>query len=358
MTKGKSELHPILRLKNPWETHSHNVWLASTLSLSRNLQKYKFPAKLDKAREQQIVSLIFESLSTCPELTKPELFRSEEIGPLQKEYLLEHFLLTNGFYQAHAGEGFVIDETGEFLGVLNLTDHLQLNILDTQQEIEKSWNRLVKIEGHLGKTLDFAFHPRFGFLTADPRHSGTALTISLFLHIPAVIHTGELAELVEKEKEEEVEAVGLQGKTSEMIGDLLVARNTCTIGLTEEYILTTMRMWATRAVVAEISIRKKLMENKDNNEQIKNKVTRALGLLTHSYQLETIEALNALSLVKLGIEIGWIMAPTTLNLNQILFNCRRAHLINQLEEKVDIPELPRRRASYLHDIASQLTLAI
>lgn len=356
MKKEKSDIHPILQLRNPWEKHSHNVWLASTLSLTRNLQKYKFPSKLDKTRELQIISLIFESLNKCPDLSNPQLFRSEDIGPLEKEFLLEHFLIQDGFHQAHAGEGFVIDNSAEFLAVLNLTDHIQLNLLDTQQEIEKSWNRLVKIEGHMGKTLDFAFHPRFGFLTANPRHCGTALTVTLYLHIPAIIHTGELAELLEKEKEEEVEAVGLQGKTNEMIGDILVARNTCTVGLTEEYILTTMRMWATRAVVAEISIRKKLMEN--NNEPIKNKVTRALGLLTHSYQLEAIEALNALSLVKLGIEIGWIMGPANLNMNQVLFDVRRAHLITSLEEKVEIPDLPRKRAEYLHNIASKLTLAI
>lgn len=356
MKKGKSEAHPIFRLRNPWEKHSHNVWLASTLSLSRNLSKFKFPSKLDKTREQQIISLIYERLKNAPGLSKPELFRSEDLNPLQKEFLLEHFLIPNGFHQAHAGEGFVVDENGEFLAVLNLRDHLQLNMLDTQQELEKSWNQLVKLEGYLSKTLDFAFQPRFGFLTADPRQAGTGLAITLYLHIPAVIHTGELAELLEREKEEEVEAVGLQGKTTEMIGDILVAKNTCTVGLTEEYILTTMRMWATRAVVAEISIRRKLMEN--NNEQIKNKVTRALGLLTHSYQLEVIEALNALSLVKLGVEIGWIMAPPTMNMNQILFNCRRAHLVNEIEGPVEIPLLPRKRAEYLHDIANQLTLAI
>ncbi len=345
---------PIFQLKSPWEKHSHNVWLASTLSLSRNLQKYKFPAKLEKEREEQINSALFDSLQKC--LPKPLLFKSEEIGPLQKEFLLEHFMIGDGFYQAHAGEGFVIDETSEFLGVFNLKDHLQLNLLDTQQEIEKSWNRLVKIEGQLEKTLDFAFHPRFGFLTSDPRRAGTALTITLYLHIPAVIHSGELSELLEREREEEVEAVGLHGKTHEMVGDILVARNTCSIGLTEEYILTTMRMWATRAVVAEISLRKKLMES--GNEQLKNKVTRALGLLTHSYQLEAVEALNALSLVKLGIEIGWILAPQNMNMNQVLFNCRRAHLINLLDGKVEIPDLPRKRAEYLHDLAGKLTLAI
>lgn len=354
--KGKSDIHPILQMKNPWETHSHNVWLASTLSLARNLSKFKFPSKLDKTREQQILSLIWEGIKTAPQLTNPTLYRSEDVNPMQKEFLLEHFLIQDSFHQAHGGEGFILDDTAEFLGVVNLKDHLQLNLIDTKQEIEKSWNHLIKVESHLGKSIKFAFTPRFGFLTADPHLSGTGLTVSLYLHIPAIIHTGELAELLEREKEEEVEAVGLQGKTTEMIGDILVARNTCTIGLTEEYILTTMRMWATRAVVAEISIRKKLMEN--DNEHIKNKVSRALGLLTHSYQLEVIEALNALSLVKLGVEIGWILAPENLNLNQILFNCRRAHLISLSKQKVEIPELPRYRAEYLREIASQLTSAI
>ncbi|MCH9626296.1 MAG: Protein-arginine kinase [Chlamydiales bacterium] len=354
--KGKSDAHPIYQLKNPWEGHSHNVWLASTLSVARNLEKFKFPSKLDKVREQQVLSLIHESLVNSAELKEPQLYRSEDLGPLQKEFLLEHFLIPDGFHQAHAGEGFVLDEKGDFLAVLNLNDHLQLNIIDTQQELEKSWNKLVRVEGHLSKKLNFAFNPRFGFLTADPRQIGTALTVTLYLHIPAIIHTGELAELLEKEREEEVEAVGLQGKPNEMIGDILVAHNICTVGLTEEYLLTTMRMWATRAVVTEISLRKKLMENK--NEQLINKVTRALGLLTHSYQLETIEALNALSLVKLGIEIGWIRAPEGLNMNAMLFNCRRAHLMNVLEGNVEIPDLPRKRAEYLHSIASQLSLAI
>lgn len=352
----RSKTHPIFQLHNPWTEHSHNVWLASTLSVTRNLSKFKFPAKLDKTREDQVLSLIWEGLKSSPHLIKPTLYKSEEVSPLEKEFLLEHFLLPESLHKAHAGEGFVVDDTAEFLAVMNLSDHLQLNMIDTDQELEKAWNHMIKIEGDLSKSIDFAFTPRFGFLMADPQRSGTGLNVTLYLHIPAIIHTGELSELLEKENEEEVEAVGLQGKTSEMIGDILVAHNTCTIGLTEEYILTTMRMWATRAVVAEISLRKKLMEKGD--EQMKNKVTRALGLLTHSYQLEVIEALNALSLVKLGVEIGWILAPTTINLNQILFNCRRAHLIALSEDEVDIPELPRKRAEYLHAIATQLTLAI
>lgn len=348
--------HPIFQLKTPWKQETHNVWISSSLCLKRNLSKFKFPGKLDKARQHQVISLIYEGLKSCGEISNPKLFRTEEIGPIEKEYLFEHFLVSDGFYKAHGGEGFVIDDAGTFLGAMNIQNHLQLIVNDTGQEIEKAWNRLVKIEDCVGKSVDFAYNSRFGFLTSDPAQSGTGLAITLFLHIPAVIHGGELPELLEKEKEEEIEITGLQGNSSELIGDLLIARNYCTLGLSEEYLLTSLRMWATRAVVAEVSLRKKLKES--GNEVIKNKVTRALGLLTHSYQLETIEALNAVSLVKLGVEMGWIDAPSTLNLNQIFFNCRRAHLLNQLGKQIQIPELPRKRAEYLHSIAKELTLNI
>ncbi len=353
MTKESKE---IFNLKSPWVEHAHNVWLASVLSISRNLARFKFPSKLDKGRQEQTLKVVYDSLKKCQSLDKPLFYRAEEIDILHKEFLLEHFLATDDFYQAHGSEGFITDQSSSFLGVVNHKDHLQLRVVDTQQEIEKSWNRLVKVDGALSHELDFAFNSQFGFLTADPRCCGTGLKVSLYLHIPATIHMGELSELLERENEEEVKATGLQGNVQEVIGDILVAQNSCTLGLTEEYILTSMRMWATRAVVTEVNLRKKLVQGA--NEAIKNKVTRALGLLTHSYQLELIEALNALSLVKLGVEIGWISAPQGINLNDVLFGCRRAHLIHQMGEKIEIPDLPKKRAQYLQGIAKRLTLAI
>ena len=351
-----SEKSSIFALKNPWEEQAHHVWLASVLSLSRNLARFKFPAALDKSMKQQTADLIFKSLQNSPSIDQPKFYKGDEIDVLEREFLLEHFLAGEDFYQAHSSAGFVLDRSSSFLAVFNLSNHLQLRVVDTSQEIEKSWNRLVKIEGDLAKELDFAYNERFGFLTSDPRICGTGLNVHLYLHIPATIHMGELAELLDREKEEEVEALGLQGNVEEIIGDILIGVNRCTLGLSEESLLTKMRMWATRAVVTEVNLRKKLLTGE--SEQMKNKVTRALGLLTHSYQLELVEALNALSLVKLGTEIGWIEKPEQLNLNFILFGCRRAHLIHQMNEKIDIPQLPKKRALYLQEISKQLKLVI
>lgn len=346
----------VYSLKNPWEKEVHKVWLGSTLCLTRNLANFSFPHKMTTEQKEQVVYLAYKGLSENKHLDTPLLFPSDKIGPIEKEFLLEHFLFSEGFQQAHKGEGFIVDKTGEFLSTINITNHLQFTLLDTAQEIEKSLNRLIKIESSLGEQVTYAYNNRFGFLSANAHNAGTALRVTLYLHIPAVIHSGELTELLEREKEDEVKASGLQGNISEMIGDILVATNVCTLGLTEEYIVTTMRMWATRAIIAEMTLRKKLMN--DNNEKIKNKVTRALGLLTHSYQLETIEAMNALSLVKLGIEVGWIMPPQDVHLIKLLFDCRRAHLLHIVGSGTAVPELPKKRAEYLHTIAKSLQLTI
>ncbi|MCB1181559.1 MAG: protein arginine kinase [Chlamydiia bacterium] len=356
MTKEKTKKSNIYLLRSPWQENSHSVWLASTITLYRNLAQYKFPSKLDQSHKERVISVIFDELKKSSELTNPILYRSNQVRPQEKEFLLEHFMVTSNFYGAHGGEGFIVEDSGSFLGVINLENHLQLQLIDTEQDIENSWDRLVKIEHCLGKSVDYAYNPRFGFLTSRPSLSGTGLVIRLFLHIPAIIHMGELSEILEKEAEEEISATGIQGSSSEMIGDLLLAQNICTTGVTEEYLLTSLRMWATKVVVAEVSIRKKLKN--EGNEHLKNKVARSLGLLTHSYQLETIEAFNALSLVKLGVELGWIEAPPSLNLNQIFFNCRRAHLMDHLGGNIEVPDLPRKRAEYLCSIFSPLNLVI
>lgn len=354
MKKEKHETHPLYSLKDIWHAHGHQVWLASLLNVHRNLSKFSFPAKLDKQKLDQCVDLLTDALSQCPDLQTPVLYRAADLDFLEKEFLLEHFLAYDGFHQAHGREGFMVDKNGELCVVMNVEDHLQLMLIDTKQEIEKGWNALAKIESYLGKHLDYAFNERFGFLTAQPQHAGTGLTVTLFLHIPGIIHLGELPDLLEREQEDEVVVCGLQGQANEMIGDILVARNRCSLGLNEEYILTTMRMWATKAIVTEVNARKKILES--GSESFKNKITRAFGLLTHSYQLEAIEALNAISLVKLGVELGWIQGDEGLNLTQVLFNCRRAHLMHTCAQAVGIPQLPKTRAEYLHRIASQLKL--
>lgn len=345
---------------NPWEHNGNEIWLASSLKFYRNLERFQFPPKLSEEQRLQILSVVREELLSCQDLKNPRLFNGEELGPLGKEYFLELFLLTEGLHHAGAAEGFLADETGTFLAIINIRNHLQLQLMDYDSNIEKTLNKLIKIESFLQKSLGFAFSERFGFLSADPSRCGTALLVSAYLHVPALIHLQKLDSLRQQCEEADLQILSMHGDPENLLGDILCLRNTQTIGLNEEQIISSIRSWATKLMLEEQGARKEILEK--GNDPIKDLVSRAFGMLTTSYILETSETLDALSLVKFGVELGWIEGVDAQTLNRLFFGSRRAHLTvmldGQKKEEEEQRDLLRARAEYVHRALAESKLVL
>lgn len=352
--KDKNNSAGILRQKSPWNHNENSIWIASTVNFYRNVEKFNFPGKLASDRKKQIISLISKELVGSKQLQNAQLYKGEDLSHIEKEYLVEHFLTFQSFQQAHSGEGFILDDSGEFLVSLNMRDHLHFLLVDTSGDIENCWNRLEKIETELGKTISYSFSPKFGFLTADPNECGTGLLVYNFLQIPALVHSEKIVEFLEKQNDEMISLTGLQGNPHELIGDLLVVHNNFTLGLTEDTILSSLRTYITKLIVEEKSARSQI--KKENNSAIKDKISRAYGILMHSYQIEAAEALNALSLIKLGVDLGWLTGLTTMQLNELMIKCRRAHLLCEYDQKLQQEEVTHKRSEYIHEALKSLAL--
>ena len=346
MSQKKSDI--ILKQRKPWENNENSVWLASIMSFSRNIEKFKFPMKLEVDRKKQLISIVTGHLSTNPSLKNPQILRAEDIVPLDKEYLSEHFFTNVNFHQAHIGEAFVLDEKGEFLATVNIGNHIQLYLLDVKNELESTWNRLMAIESSLGKTVSYAYSNKYGFLTADYNCCGTAFNTTVFLQVPALVHTGKLEEWLEKFSDESLLITGIQGNPKEIIGDTLMVQNNYTLGVSEENIITSLRSFSTKISIEENSVRNKIKQ--EESAEIKDKVSRAFGILMHSYQIEAVEALNALSLLKLGLELGWLTGIQVKDVNKLFLSCRRAHLLNHYKQKkLKSEDIPHKRAEFIHE---------
>lgn len=359
--KQNNDVPPIVFEKKPWSNNDNGAWLGSIVSLERNIEKFKFPGKLPTDRKKQIISLITKDLLSnelisANRLKNPTLIKAEEIGVLEKEFLSEHFLTTQNFNQTHTGEGFVLDETGEFLASLNLRNHIHLQLTDTKGEIENTWTRLVAIESSLGKSLNYSFQPKFGFLTSDPTECGTALTVTVYLQLSGLIHLEIIDDMLEKYADDSLSITGIQGDPNEVIGDILVVQNNYTLGITEENILSTVRSFTTKMLSEETSARNRIKKEQSND--FKDKVSRAYGILVHSYQIEAIEALNALSLLKIGAEAGWLSGITNRQINELFFACRRAHLLYDSGEKITQEDLRHKRAEKIHASLKDVKLLI
>ncbi|MES2121825.1 MAG: protein arginine kinase, partial [Chlamydiota bacterium] len=142
----------------------------------------------------------------------------------------------------------------------------------------------------------------------------------------------------------------------ELIGDILVISNVFTLGVNEENILQSIQSVSMRLMALEKTLRAHLLT--EDHAEIKDQISRAFGLLLHSYQLQTKEALDALSLIKLGVNLDWISGITDDQLNTLFFKCRRAHLLQTLGETQtsDPQHIARKRAEFLHKNMQGVTL--
>lgn len=354
----KSKLPKPLLEHTLWETEINPIWLATSFLLHRNLAKFNFPPKMNERQFEQTLLPLKEQLLKSTMLQNPVWINAAEINPLDKEFLYEHFLCQDIFQNTLGGHGFIVDDSCHFLAEINIQNHLQMQLTDCQGKWENAWNALSQIETAISSSIDFAFSPRFGYLTAEPSHCGTGLNVQAYLHLPALIHMGQLSETLIKQKEEGVTVTSMSGNLEEVIGDLIVVRNTFTLGINEESIIHSVHSMAMKLMAMEKSLRSHLQT--ENNVAIKDLVCRAFGLLLHSYQLQIKEALSALSLIKLGLQLDWISGITDAKLNTLFFECRRAHLLHALGDLqlTDTQEVARKRAEHLHKNMQGVVLKI
>ena len=337
-------------LKKYWDKHDQDIWLATKINFFRNLNKFLFPAKLDPYRREQVLNITSSVLLKSSYLKKPTFHPAEELDPISKEFLYEHFLGHNNFYQAHTGEGFIIDKTAQFLAIINVKNHLQLHVIDNTDQLEKTWNLLTNIEHELSKQLDFSFSSKFGFLTSNPTVSGTGLTISTFLHVPALIFSEKT---LDHYQNNQIKLCSLTGESDNFIGDVVIIYNHYSNGSSEKNILKQVRTLATKITVDEKRKRQYILSQTfEQEDKLKDLICRNYGLLKHSYSLDTIECMQALSLCKLAFSLGYLKGKTLSNktFNRLMLYCRRAHLCKKfnITDTKDLALCNKIRAEMIH----------
>lgn len=347
-----SDLPPFILEDRPWEKTTSSIWMTSHFNLRRNLLQSLFFSKLIDREASQVLDLLKNAIFSSKALKEPLFLKAPETSPLDKEYLFEHFHCEKGFQGTLDGEGFIIDQSKEILILLNIEDHIQLHTVDYQGDWQTAWNKLSLLESSFN--LEYAFTPKFGYLTSDPANSGTGLNASTFIHVPALIHLKKLQEALD-EIEEEVIAAGLEGSIDTLTGDILVLSNKYSLGISEEALLHALHSSTLKLVSAEKLLRSHLKDD----AHMKDLVSRAYGLLAHPYQLQTKETLDALSMIKFALDLGWVAGVTDSKINEIILRCRRAHLAHLLKEKThEFQDLPHKRAEYIHQELQGMELKI
>ena len=218
----------------------------------------------------------------------------------------------------------VVNASGDTAVTINGRDHLCIQSFAPGVQLKKLWKRVNLMDNRLGQRLEYAFDPELGFLTASPADAGTGLRAGVMLHLPALTLSGKITQTVNAlgHMHVTVQEVFSDGRGNH--GNLFWLSNRDTIGKSEPEILGGLSTVTDQVIAHEMHARNEVF-NKDRLALV-DRISRAYGTLRHSYILHGPECMEALSMLRFGVDLGMFSAVDANVIRELALFCQPAHL--------------------------------
>ena len=327
----------------------HNeIVISSRIRLARNLAGFPFVGQAKKAQQNEILDRCRAEVMSGRLGDGMLWVDLPESTALDRQLLVERHLIS----RQHAGTSNDLpgrsrsapDET--FAIMINEEDHLRIQVLRSGMQITEAFDQINQIDDLLEEHLDFAFSPRFGYLTACPTNVGTGIRVSVMLHLPALRLTGEIDKVKRSARDMHLAVRGLFGEGSDALGDLYQVSNQTTLGRSEQELLLDFQHTIVPQIIAyEQQARQALLHQRE--AQLDDKVWRAWALLTNARMLGAEEVLSLLSHLRLGIHMARIATVDISTINELFLLMQPAHLQKLSGSEMDAPTRRRVRANLI-----------
>ncbi len=340
-----SRLDALLTRPVPWlaSPGQHDGIVVSTrVRLARNCASYAFRRRLSRHRQQELVDHLLGAAARLPELRDAQHLRLDELDETERLALVERQLASRELANGKHPAGLSVSADQVVSLMANEEDHVRLQVTDAGLHPLDNLARAQHIDRQLEAALGWAFHERFGYLTACPTNVGTGLRASVMLHLPALAESGELKAALRGLQSLHMTVRGLHGEGSEPAGHFFQISNQRALGMSEESLASAIAETADRLVAYERLAREALLER--SRWRLEDKVFRAWGLLTHARALTSEELTNELSWVRLGAATGILAWHDWPVLDRLFVTCQPAHLQLQNPLACEAPHRDRLRA--------------
>ena len=181
---------------------------------------------------------------------------------------------------------------------------MRIQVLTNGLNFKKVWKLADTLDSGIESNLDYAFDTQLGFLTACPTNLGTGMRASVMMHLPGLVLSKNMDKVINAVNHLGIAVRGLFGEGSDASGSIFQISNQQTLGESESVILDRLQETLENVVYQEKMAREKLME--DDGIRLVDKISRAMGSLKNCYLIQSSEAMDHLSLIRLATDFGYL----------------------------------------------------
>ena len=329
------------------------IVLMTRIRLARNLAGKPFPGWAREAQRAEVFAACQEALLATAPMKRGAHASVAELTELEKQMLVERHLISRELSGSSAGSGVVINKDQTVSVMINEEDHLRIQVLRSGFQLKKAWNFINALDSELEARLDYAFSPRLGYLTACPTNLGTGMRASAMMHLPALVIAGQMEKIVRAVNQLGMVVRGLFGEGSDASGSIFQISNQTTLGESEEAIIKRLGSVLESIIEHELNARAKLLET--DATKLFDKIGRAYGILQNCHQLTSTEAMNLLSLLRLGIDLGVFPEDGRAVIDRLFIEAQPGHIQRSAQHDLESNQRDILRAERLRGEFAQFT---
>ncbi len=328
-------------------TSSHknqDIVLTSRIRLARNLRDLPFPGWARKDQRIDILAQIMPAIAGLEEQQTGFNTELASLNQLQKQLLVERHLISRELAARSEGSGISISRNQSVSILLNEEDHLRLQCIMSGLQVRKAWEHIHKIDQALEEKLPYAYQPGLGYLTACPTNLGTGMRVSVMVHLPGMVLSGYMEQVFKAMEQLNLTVRGIFGEGTDNTGNIFQFSNISNVKDDENTILDKMRDIISALSVQEINAREKVY--KDNPIAIKDRIGKSYGILKFARLISAREALEHISMIRLGVSLGIIANDDPKSLSALVLRIQSAHIQQALGGMLP-PEMDKAQLAFL-----------
>lgn len=324
-----------------------DIVLSSRIRLARNIAEYPFPGRCGEKKRQEIAGKILERLSRTRVINVSKTWEMEGLDELEREVLVERHLISPDFAgRTGSGKVAVVDDRGIVSLMINEEDHLRIQVFLGGLELFECWRIAGRLDSAL-ENLGYAYDEEFGYLTACPTNAGTGLRASVMIHMPGLEIQRRLGKVIRECNRVGLTVRGMYGEGSESVGSLFQVSNQVTLGQREEELIEKVSGVIASVVRQERAARATIRES--DGLKLEDKMWRAWGIARHARCIDLREAMQMLSWIRMGFEMGILPKIPAGDWNSLVLDIQQAHLQCLQGGRMSEQEVSRARAACLRE---------
>jgi protein arginine kinase len=339
-------------LKNPAEWMQSTgpyceIVISSRIRLARNVSGASFPGWASEEDRLAVLESAKPAVEGLSEMRGAFSSDLRDLSATKKQVLVERHLISREQAAKGPGSAAVLNRKQTLCVMINEEDHLRMQSIKAGLNLKAAFKMIDKVDSKLEESLDYAFDNRHGYLTACPTNLGTGMRASAMLHLPALVLSERINQVIQAVNKIGLAVRGLYGEGTEALGNLFQISNQHTLGEKETEIVARLEKVINQVIEHEQNARGTLFEEK--RSMLEDQVGRAYAILRYGHIISTKEALNLLSMLRAGVDLDYFPAEARGVIDVLFMEIQPAHLQIRAERKLSAEERDVMRAEIMRD---------